>query len=288
MGVRLGDVVVRTPYRRGQAPRGHVASLEFFSLLKWIDGRPLLPTVEPYRQHLFAQMFDCFDPDGRLHYNLGLFGRAKKKWKSADLVLAGLYALVANDSPGGKDCFLLANDECQAGDDLSLAKKLHAANPLLQEGLVVRQKRIERRDGRGFLEILPAGDVRGSHGKTARFIGWDEIHGYSSWDILEALQPDPTRLDAQQWITSYASLHHRPGVPLFDLCAAGRAGTDPRMSFSWYAADYCTDPAFANATPEDRANPSRASWADPRYLDQQRSRLPAHKFRRLHLNLTRL
>ena len=34
-----------------------------------------------------------------------------------------------------------------------------------------------------------------------------------------------------------------PGVTLFDLCAGGRAGTDPRMLFSWYAADYTTDPA---------------------------------------------
>ena len=99
------------------------------------------------------------------------------------------------------------------------------------------------------------------------------------------MQLDPTRPDAQMWITSYASLFHRPGVPLFDLMHAGRAGTDPRLLFSWYAADFATDPEFEQATPEDRANPSRASWKDPDYLEQQRRRLPAHKFRRLHLNL---
>ena len=65
----------------------------------------------------------------------------------------------------------------------------------------------------------------------------------------------------------------------------GRAGSDPRMLFSWYAADYTTDPDFAQSDPETRANPSRRSWADPNYLEQQRRRLPAHKFRRLHLNL---
>jgi hypothetical protein len=180
---------------------------------------------------------------------------------------------------------LLANDEGQAADDLSLAKKLHDANPILRERLVVRQKVIERTDGQGFLMILPAKDVAGAHGKTYRFCGFDEIHGYRDWDLLEAMQLDPTRTDAQMWITSYASIFHRPGVPLFDLCRVARAGTDPRMLFSWYAADYATDPAARDLDPEARANPSRASWADAGYLDQQRLRLPAHKFRRLHLNL---
>jgi hypothetical protein len=57
------------------------------------------------------------------------------------------------------------------------------------------------------------------------------------------------------------------------------------MLFSWYAADFTTDEAFNNADPETRANPSRGSWADPGYLAQQQRRLPAHKYRRLHLNL---
>jgi hypothetical protein len=96
---------------------------------------------------------------------------------------------------------------------------------------------------------------------------------------------DPTRRDAQWWITSYASIYHRPGIPLFDLTRAGRAGTDPRLLFSWYSADYTTDSDFADAAPDVRANPSMASWSDPDYLAQQRQRLPMHKFRRLHLNL---
>jgi hypothetical protein len=32
---------------------------------------------------------------------------------------------------------------------------------------------------------------------------------------------DPTRPDALQWVTSYASIYHRPGVPLFDMTAQG-------------------------------------------------------------------
>lgn len=236
-----------------------------------------------------------FDGD-RPRYNLVLAGRAKKNWKSADLILAALYKLVAAQSDAGNQCYLLANDADQANDNLSLCKKLieqrdpktlwlKALNPALNDTLVVKQKVIERKDGKGFLEILPAGDVVGSHGKTYLFCGFDEIHGYKTWDILEAMQLDPTRTDALVWITSYASIFHKPGVPLFDLFARGKAGKDRRMFFSWYASDYCTDPTFSNLDAESRANPSRASWEDGGYLEQQKSRLPSHKYRRLHLNL---
>jgi len=245
-----------TPIRWGQV----------VSLLRWIDGTPLSQHIEPYRARLFDLALDTFEPDGRPRYNLIVCGRAKKNWKTADLVAASLFALVS-DSPAGHDseCYLLANDGDQARDDLSLAKKIVKANPDLAYWLKVKANAIERRDGRGFLEVLPAGDVVGQHGKSYRFVGYDEIHGYRTWDVLEAMQPDPHRLDAQQWITSYASLFHRPGVPLFDLIAQGKAGTDPRLLFSWYAADFTTDPAFADLPPEQRANPSIASWGDSAY-----------------------
>jgi hypothetical protein len=262
-----------------------VSSLDFFGLLAWIDGTPLLDHLEPYRQRIFTAALDTFDEEARPRFNLILTGRAKKNWKSADLVLALLFRLLGNDSGGGNQCYLLANDEGQAGDDLSLAKKLIGVNETLSDRLVVRQKQVERRDARGFLAILPAQDIAGSHGKTYDVAGFDEIHGYRTWDIFEALQLDPTRPDALMWVTSYASIYHKPGVPLFDLCQQGRAGLDPRMLFSWYAADFTTDPDFAEADPETRANPSRPSWPDQGYLAQQQRRLPAHKYRRLHLNL---
>ena len=260
---------------------GHVVGL-----LKWIDGTPLMGHIEPYRARLFDLALDTFEPDGRPRYNLIVCGRAKKNWKTADLCLAALFALVS-ESPAGHDseCYLLANDADQARDDLALAKKIVKANPDLGRWLKVKVNSIERKDGRGFLEVLPAGDIVGQHGKSFKFCGYDEVHGFRTWDIFEAMQPDPHRLDAQQWITSYASLFHRPGVPLFDLIAQGKAGTDPRMLFSWYAANFTTDPAFADKPPEVRANPSMASWGDAGYLAQQQRRLPSHKFRRLHLNL---
>ena len=124
------------------------------------------------------------------------------------------------------------------------------------------------------------------HGKQFSFAGYDEVHNHRTWDIFEALSPDPTRPDCLQWITSYDTIYNTPGVPLYDLKQIGKAGTDPRMLFSWYSGDLCTDPDFAELPPERRANPSMSSWPEGEpYLEQQKRRLPSHKYRRLHLNL---
>jgi hypothetical protein len=215
-----------------------------------------------------------------------LAGRGKKNGKSLDLVLAALYALTMRESVQGSGGFILANDEAQAGDDLELAAKLVRANEDLDADLVVKSKAIERRDGRGALAILPARDVAGAHGKTAAFIGYDEIHEYKDYSLLEALSPDPTRSDVLTWITSYDSLWHVPGRPLWDLFLQGKRATDPRMLFDWHSGTYCTcAEGCEGRTPEQRANPSMASWTNPNYLNEQRRRLPSHKYRRLHLNL---
>jgi hypothetical protein len=271
-----------------QPPPGGV--FDFLGSLLWLDGTSLLEQVEPYRREIFRQAFDSWERDERdvlrRLFNLILAGRGKKNAKTLDLCLAALYDLLSPPGARGRTGYLFASDEDQAGDDLDLVKKLIAANPrTLGKPLIVQKKQILRKDGRGVLEILPAQDVAGSHGKSYSFCGFDEVHTMRTWALLEAMQLDPHRPEALMWLTSYASIYHRPGVPLFDLMKAGKTGTDPRMLFSWYGADFTTDPAFADADPETRANPSRASWADQRYLEQQKARLPAHQFRRLHLNL---
>jgi hypothetical protein len=261
-------------------------SLEFFGHLKWLDGRPLLDTIEEYRRAIFVEALDTFRADGSPVYNMVVAGRGKKNAKSLDLILAALYVLVIRRSVQGNDCFIAANDSDQAGDDLSLAKKLIAHNPDLAAEIDVLAAELRLKDGSAALKILPARDVLGAHGKSYAFIGYDEIHGYRDWGLMEALAPDPTRADVLQWVTSYASIYNVAGAPLHDLMAIGRAGRDPRMLFSWYSGDFCTDAAFAELEPERRANPSMASWPDGMgYLEQQRARLPFGRFRRLHLNL---
>jgi len=102
--------------------------LDFFGRLRWIDGRPLMDTIEGYRRELLLKALYTFRTDGSPQYNLVLAGRAKKNSKSTDLVLVGLFKLLVPESPQGNDAYVVANDEDQAGDDLGLAKKLVEAN----------------------------------------------------------------------------------------------------------------------------------------------------------------
>jgi hypothetical protein len=259
--------------------------LEFFSMLKWLDGSPLIDTIEGYRRHIFTEALDAADPDGRPKFNLVLAGRGKKNWKSADLILACLYTLVIKRSHQGNDCLVLANDAAQAGDDLTLAKRLIAVNQDLAAEIEPLSSELRLRDGSASLKVLPSKDAVGAHGKSAALIGYDEIHGFRTWDVLEALQPDPTR-DTLQWVTSYASIYNAAGAPLHDLLAIARTGRDKRMLCSWYSSTWGTDPDFRDLLePEARANPSMSSWPDgPAYLEQQKLRLPFSRYRRLHLN----
>ncbi len=267
-------------------PSSPTSSLQFLSRLCWLDRRPLIDTIEPYRRHLFTSALDTVGLDGLPTFNFVLSGRGKKNNKTLDLVLAAFYKLLIPVTIQGNNGFIISNDEDQAGDDLDLAKKLIACNPGLKAELLVYQKEIRRRDKRGTLKILPARDVVSLHGKSGNFIGFDEIHGYKNFDLFEALAPDPHRRDVLTWVTSYQGLFTQPGIPIVDFFNAGKAGTDPKMLFSWYSGSYTTDPEFADRPiPEERANPSMSSWVDgAKYLEQQKRRLPSAKYRRLHLN----
>ena len=112
-----------------------------FDKLVWLDGRPLLDTDRGITAcDLFSTVLWTFDPHGRPRYNMALVGRGKKNNKTTDLILACLYRFLAWPSDSGNDAFILASDEGQAGDDLSLAKKMIAVNPILAAEVVVNAK----------------------------------------------------------------------------------------------------------------------------------------------------
>ena len=260
--------------------------LAFLSKLKWIDQRPLIDVIEPYRQRILSEAIDVTDPDGRPRFNQILTGRGKKCWKTADMLFVALHRLVAWKTPLGNDCLIVSFDLEQSAECLDLVKKLIRVNPELSKRLTIKKNEVLRRDGKGFLRIIAGRDTSGQHGKSFLFLGVNEIHTQRDYSLLEGLQLDPHRTDALIFYESYDTLIRRPGVPMFDLTQAGKAGTDRRFFFSWYAGDYCTDPEFASKpTDAERANPT-LTFVDScnEYIEQQRHRLPSHLFRRLHLN----
>ena len=128
--------------------RRQISPLEFFKHLRWIVGRPLLKVIEPYRSDLFTRALFTFE-NGKRKFNRVVTGRAKKNWKTTDLVLAGAYCFFTSKSTQGNDCAIIANDEGQANDDFDLLKKIIRANPVLLREVTILQKEIVRKDGGG-------------------------------------------------------------------------------------------------------------------------------------------
>lgn len=254
-----------------------VEPLDFFALLKWLDGRPLLDVMEPYRQTILKEALSTVRPDGAPQYRRVLTGRAKKNFKTCDAVLGTLYKVLVWKPAGEKQnqCYYVASDLAQANDDLELTKLLIRRNPLLSAELILKSNVIERRDGKGFIEILPARDAQGLHGKTYLFLVVDELHTQRTYDLLTALEIDRTRPDAVQWFAAYASLYRHAGVPLVDILKQHEAKSDPRLYVSWYSGTV------------EQANPSLNGPLGPTMedvLDAQRA-LPSWIFRRLYCNL---
>ena len=261
--------------------------LNFLSTLKWIDRRPLLEVVEPYRRRILTEALDTAEPDGQPRYNQALTGRGKKCWKTCDMLFAAMHRLIAWKTPLGNDCLIVSFDLEQSSECLDLVKKLIRVNPELQKRLTIKKTEVVRRDDKGFLRIISGRDIYGQHGKSFLFLGVNEIHTQRDYSLLEGLQPDPHRPDVLTWFESYDTLIRRLGVPLYDLVQRGKGGKDARFYFSWYAGDFTTDPEFAaKETDAERANPSLV-FVDGvnAYIEQQRVRLPNHLFRRLHLNI---
>ena len=251
-----------------------VHPLTFLSALRGIDERPLLETMAPYRQRILTDALYTFRQDGTPQYNRVLTGRAKKQYKTTDAVLAGLYKLLAWKAAGGKgnQVFFVASDLGQADDDLDLAKKLIRLNPILEDEVILKNRIIERRDGQGFIEILPANDAQGLHGKTYLFLVIDEFHTQKTYELLQALELDRTRPDAVQYFASYASMYRHAGVPLVDMQKQHETKSDPRLFVSWYAGSI------------EEASPGLDPATRESIEDAKRS-LPSWIFRRLYLNL---
>jgi hypothetical protein len=140
----------------GRPPKGAISPMKFFAKLRWLDDRPLLDTIEPYRLKILMDVLWRFDETGRPLINVALTGRSKKCWKTSDLVLAGLYRFTVWPSPWGNSSAIVASDLAQAGDDLQLCKKLIDRNPILNRTLKVQVKQIVRKDTGDTLDILPA------------------------------------------------------------------------------------------------------------------------------------
>jgi len=254
-----------------------VHPLKFLGLLVWLDGRKLLDVLPPFWQDIISESLYTFREDGAPQFQRILTGMAKKNAKTLVSVLCALYKLMAWEAAGakGNQVYFLASDLGQANDALDLCKKLVRTNRVLEDELTCKQTTIERKDGKGFIEVLPVGDAGDLHGKTFLFKVHDELHTQKDYRALEALELDRTRPDAVSWYASYAAVTQRAGCPLVDMQAQHLSGTDPRLFVRWYAGTI------------DEASPAMNTPLGPTRegIEDARRSLPSWIFRRLYQNL---
>jgi len=230
-----------------------------------------------YQLKEIEQAFWTFNQEGFPQYIRVLLGRGKKNGKTLTGVLIALWLCLVWKAIGkkGNQVFYIASDLGQANDDLDLTKKLVRCNPVIRNEVTTKNNCIVLKNGNGFIEILPAGDVQGLHGKTYLAAIFDEFHTQKDYRVLEALELDRTRPDARQIFLSYASPYRHAGVPLVDMIKQNGAKTDPRLYVAWHAGSI------------EEANPSLTGPLGPAMEDilQAQRSLPSWIFRRLYLNL---
>jgi hypothetical protein len=118
-------------------------------------------------------------------------------------------------------------------------------------------------------------DADGLHGRSYRLLCFDELHAQTDYRVLEALELDPTRPDAQQLFASYSPLMPKPGTPIVDMLRQYQEGVDPRLF------------VFSRSGSIEEANPAMGGplGSTREDIEAAQFRLPSWHWRRLYLNL---
>ena len=255
-----------TPERLARYRRDPIAFLEEQYVCRNAHtGRNELVRLEPWQRKLLGDILATRRPDGRRRYNMALIGLAKKNGKSEmGAMVATWFAFC--DEPEG-EIVIAANDMEQA----STITFKRVARAIRNNPVLARECKI----GRYEIRVLATGtviraiahDTPGAAGNMANCTIFDELWGLRDREFYHQLTQNPVRKQPLTLITTYAG-YDRNSL-LYELYERGRRGDDPAFYFFWPEG-------------EDAANP--ASWVTREYLEQQRRRLPAQVFRRLHCN----
>lgn len=247
-------------------------------LMVWLDGRKIADVLMPFQINILKKFLATIRiEDLALWFKRGLIHIAKKNAKTLLLILSSMILLHTDKPRGRKGCQIIyvANDKDQSAENLDFAKKLYRVNPILLDEVQIKNSIIELKSGGGYIEIVASGDADGLHGRSYRLLCFDELHAQTDYRVLEALELDPTRKDAQQLFASYSPLTPTPGTPIQDILKQHQDGVDPRLF------------VFSRSGSIEEANPAMGgplgSTRDE--IEAARFRLPTWHWRRLYLNL---
>ncbi|MDD5489301.1 MAG: terminase large subunit [Candidatus Moranbacteria bacterium] len=222
------------------------------------DGKPI--ALEEFQKKILRDIFQTKDKNGLRKYNLALVGVPKKNGKSTLASGIALYMLFADVS--NAEVYSVAGDKDQAKIIFQMTKKAIERNPILLDSVKIYKDEIIVPSTNSVYKVLSA-DAPTLHGLNGSAIIFDEIWNQPNRDLYDALTQSPVRKEPLTFIVTYAGTDQ--ASLLYELYKTGVQKKDAGMYFFW-------------------SENNLAKWVTPRYLEQQRMRLPAGVYQRLHEN----
>lgn len=248
------------------------------NVMVWLDGRPMGTVLMPFQIDILKTFLATVRAeDLALWFRRGLLHMGKKNAKTLLLILSSMILLHTDKPMGRKGCQILyvASDQNQADENLDFTKKLYKVNPILLDEVEIKNSIIELKSGGGYVEIVASKNADSLHGRSYRLLAFDELHTQADYRVLEALELDPARPDAQQLFASYSPLTPKPGTPIVDMLKQYHDGIDSRLF------------VFSRSGSIEEANPAMGGplGSTKEEIEHARLRLPTWHWRRLFLNL---
>lgn len=249
-----------TTERLKEYRRNPIAFIEDMVILE--DGKRI--ELEDWQRETLSQAFER-DEKGNLKFNLILLSVPKKNGKTTILSACILWALFAHTPHA--EVYCLSGDKDQAKLSFDKVVKMIMRNPLLRDASKITRNEIHVPDTESVFKVLST-DAPTNHGTEASFVAMDEIWQFegakdeAGRELWYAMTHTPTR-ESITMVTTYAG--STTSSLLYELYEKGMKKSDPKMYMFW-------------------SHENLSKWIDDDYLKQQRMRLPAHIFQRLHEN----
>lgn len=221
------------------------------------DGKPIV--LQEFQKKILRDIFQTKDKNGFRKYNLAVLGMCKKNGKSTMASAVALYSLFTEMNG---EVYGVAGDKDQAKIIFQMTKRAIERNPILFDSVKIFKDEIVVPSTNSIYKVLSA-DAPTAHGLNASCVIFDELWNQPNRDLYDALTQSPVRKEPLTFVVTYAGTDQTS--LLHELYQTGMQKRDKRMYFFW-------------------SEKNLANWVTEEYLEQQRMRLPAGVYQRLHEN----
>lgn len=216
--------------------------------------------LEDFQKKILRDIFTNRDKNGLRKYNVALLGIPKKNGKSTIASGVALYMLFCDVF--GAEVYSVAGDKDQAKIIFQMTKRAIERNPILFDSVKIYKDSIIVPSTNSSYSVLSA-DAPTAHGLNPSCVIFDELWNQPNRDLYDALTQSPVRKEPMTFVVTYAGSDQTS--LLYQLYQMGMQKRDKKMFFFW-------------------SEVNLASWVSETYLAQQRMRLPANVYQRLHEN----